>query len=160
MKLLFICTHNRCRSILAEAITRHLANSRIVAASAGSDPANQVHPLSIKYLNERGICTQGLVSQSWDEFTDFAPDAVITLCDSAAEESCPDWFGNSVRIHWGLEDPSRISGEENELRSAFNNTINIIEERIERLLELDLVDLSGPELQGVLTDIASSVAEP
>ena len=87
IKLLFICTHNRCRSILAEAITRHLADNRIIAASAGSTPQDTVHPLSIQFLQERGISTEGLRSQSWDEFEEFAPDAVLAMCDTAAAEA-------------------------------------------------------------------------
>ena len=87
MKVLYICTHNRCRSILSEAITNHVAGDVITAKSAGSQPAGEVHPLSLKYLNEAGIPTEGLQSQSWDEFEAFAPDLVITVCDSAAGES-------------------------------------------------------------------------
>ena len=98
MKVLYICTHNRCRSILSEAITNHFSEGKIMAKSAGSQPVGEVHPLSIKYLQEAGIATDGLRSQSWDEFEAFAPDLVVTVCDSAAGEACPLWFGKSLKV--------------------------------------------------------------
>lgn len=130
MKVLYICTHNRCRSILSEAITNHVAGDVITAKSAGSQPAGEVHPLSLKYLNEAGIPTEGLQSQSWDEFEAFAPDLVITVCDSAAGESCPVWFGKSVKVHWGLSDPSKLTGNEEDIARAFNDTIAQISARV------------------------------
>jgi len=111
MKLLFICTHNRCRSILAEAITNHLANGKIIG---------EVHPLSLKFLAEHNISIENLRSQSWDAFEDFQPDVILTMCDSAAAEKCPVWFSKSGQVHWGLEDPSKKSGSEAELRESFN----------------------------------------
>ena len=101
MKILYICTHNRCRSILSEAITNHLAKGKFQAFSAGSQPADHVHPLSIKYLKERGISIEGLKSKSWEEFEEEQPDIVITVCDNAANEVCPVWFGNTLKIHTG-----------------------------------------------------------
>jgi len=157
MKLLFICTHNRCRSILAEAITRHLASPHIISASAGSNPAGVVHPLSLKNLNEKGVSTKDLASQSWDDFAHFEPDAIITLCDSAANESCPVWFKPAIKAHWGLPDPSKVKGSDNQQRDAFNQTIDIIERRIEHLLKLKISGLSNSELQNTLNDIAASI---
>lgn len=130
MKVLYICTHNRCRSILSEAITNHVAGDVITAKSAGSQPVGEVHPLSLKYLSEAGIPTEGLKSQSWDEFEAFAPDLVITVCDSAAGESCPVWFGKSVKVHWGLSDPSKLTGSEEDIARAFNDTIEQISARV------------------------------
>lgn len=130
MKVLYICTHNRCRSILSEAITNHVAGDVITAKSAGSQPVGEVHPLSLKYLNEAGVPTEGLQSQSWDEFEAFAPDLVITVCDSAAGESCPVWFGKSVKVHWGLSDPSKLTGSEEDIARAFNDTIAQISARV------------------------------
>ncbi len=130
MIVLYICTHNRCRSILSEAITNHVAGDVITAKSAGSQPAGEVHPLSLKYLNEAGVLTEGLKSQSWDEFEAFAPDLVITVCDSAAGESCPVWFGKSVKVHWGLSDPSKLTGNEEDIARAFNDTIAQISARV------------------------------
>jgi len=92
MKILYICTHNRCRSILCEAIT-NASNGNVEARSAGSQPVGEVHPLSLKYLAERGFSTDGLQSQSWDEFEDYDADLVVTVCDSATGESCPVYFG-------------------------------------------------------------------
>lgn len=157
MKLLFICTHNRCRSILAEAITNHVANGKITAMSAGSSPEGAVHPLSLHYLNEHQIQTDGLESQSWDEFEHFAPDAILTMCDSAAAETCPIWFDNSVQVHWGLQDPSRTNGGPAEQRASFKRTIHIIEQRIQRLLENDISVLKGAELKQKLESIAAQV---
>lgn len=134
MKILYVCTHNRCRSILSEAITNDVGKGVIIAKSAGSQPAGEVHPLSIRYLQEAGISTRGLQSQSWDEFEYFAPDLVITVCDSAAGEACPIWFGGSVKAHWGLLDPSKLEGSEAALKSAFNSTIAEISKRVEKLL--------------------------
>ncbi|MFT4938533.1 MAG: arsenate reductase [Paraglaciecola sp.] len=137
MKILYICTHNRCRSILSEAITNHVANGSIIAKSAGSQPVGEVHPLSIKYLNEAGISTHGLHSQSWDEFEDFAADVVVTVCDSAASETCPIWFGDSVKVHWGLADPSKLQGSEEQIADAFRTTIKEITLRVNKLMSLD-----------------------
>jgi arsenate reductase len=115
---------------LSEAITNHVAGDVITAKSAGSQPAGEVHPLSLKYLNEAGVLTEGLKSQSWDEFEAFAPDLVITVCDSAAGESCPVWFGKSVKVHWGLSDPSKLTGNEEDIARAFNDTIAQISARV------------------------------
>ncbi|MFM2482425.1 arsenate reductase ArsC [Celerinatantimonas sp. YJH-8] len=133
MKILYICTHNRCRSILSEAITRQLAGEILEARSAGSQPAGEVHPLSIRYLNEAGINTDHLRSQSWDDFADFHPDVVITVCDSAAKEACPVWFGNALVVHWELQDPSKLTGTESQLAEAFRKTIAVIASRVDEL---------------------------
>lgn len=156
MKVLYICTHNRCRSILSEAITNHYANGKIEAKSAGSQPVGEVHPLSIKYLQEAGIETVGLISQSWDEFEDFAADLVVTVCDSAAGETCPVWFGNSVKVHWGLADPSKLQGTEEELANAFRETIAQIKQRVEQLaaLEVDVTDKAA--LKAALENLGAS----
>ncbi len=136
MKILYICTHNRCRSILSEAITNQRADGLLDARSAGSQPAGEVHPLSLRYLAQRGYRTEGLQSQSWDAFEDFAPDLVVTVCDSAAGEACPLYFGKSVKVHWGLSDPSKIEGSEAELEQAFMACIDEIERRVDQLIEL------------------------
>lgn len=154
MKFLFICTHNRCRSILCEAITNHLSGGRIKAYSAGSQPASEVHPLSLKYLNEKGIATVGLKSQSWNDVEAVEPDVVITVCDNAANEACPVWFGNSVNVHWGLPDPSKIQGNEADIKNAFFSVISTIETRIQKVLALNLEDLSALELQQAFSTIA------
>ena len=135
MKLLFICTHNRCRSILAEAVTNHLADGRIAARSAGSQPAAAVHPLSLQYLHEQGIASDGLQSQSWEIYRQWSADVIITLCDTAAGEACPIWFGNALRVHWGLADPSAVQGSDKAIASAFRHTIELLTQRINALLQ-------------------------
>ncbi|MCU7555438.1 arsenate reductase ArsC [Alteromonas sp. ASW11-19] len=134
MKILYICTHNRCRSILCEAISNQRAAGRIEARSAGSQPAGEVHPLSLRYLEEHGYVTDGLESQSWDAFEDFAPDLVITVCDAAAGEACPLYFTKSVKVHWGLADPSKSTGSEEQKAQAFAACIHEIEQRVDTLL--------------------------
>ena len=159
MKILYICTHNRCRSILFEAITNHMsltqAQGRLQAKSAGSQPAGEVHPLSIQYLQEAGIPTEGLVSQSWDELEFYAPDVVVTVCDSAAGESCPIWFGKSIKVHWGLADPSKIEGSEEKKAEAFRKIIAEIQQRVTNLLALDTEQLTPDELRAALNQLGA-----
>ena len=131
MKLLFICTHNRCRSILCEAIANQRAEGVLCAASAGSAPVEAVHPLTLRYLEERGYETAGLMSQSWHDLEGFKPDRVITVCDSAAGEACPLWMGEVEKHHWGLPDPSKIEGDEVAIRSAFMSVIDRIENKVD-----------------------------
>jgi arsenate reductase len=153
MKILYICTHNRCRSILSEAITNHLAEGRLEAISAGSQPADEVHPLSLKYLEEKGISTKGLTSKSWDEFGANQPDIVVTVCDSAANEACPVWFGNTAKVHWGLPDPSKLEGREEDVRQAFFAVMDAIEQRVQKLLDLNLNGVSRDERQRLLNSL-------
>ncbi len=155
MKILFICTHNRCRSILSEAMVNHFGNGHIVAASAGSQPVGQVHPLSIKYLSEAGIATDGLISQSWDELENFNADVVVTVCDSAAKEACPAWFGKSIKLHWGLKDPSKVQGSDTEVKAEFLTCMNEIENRVKAMLTLDLESLKGDALKAVLIELGA-----
>ena len=131
MKLLFICTHNRCRSILCEAIASQRGAGMLQAASAGSAPVDAVHPLTLRYLEERGYSTTGLQSQSWHDLQSFEPDRVITVCDSAAGEACPLWMGEVDKHHWGLPDPSRIEGDEAAIRPAFMTVIDRIEAKVD-----------------------------
>jgi arsenate reductase len=155
MKILYICTHNRCRSILSEAITNHLSDGRIIAKSAGCQPAGEVHPLSVKYLAAAGISIAGLASQSWDEFEDFKPDIVITVCDSAAKETCPIWFGNGLKMHWGLSDPSKLDGSEVELAAAFNQTMTEISMRVTQLLAINIDTRDKAALRAVLEKLGA-----
>lgn len=135
MKILYICTHNRCRSILSEAISRQAGAGVIEARSAGSQPVGEVHPLSIKYLRAAGYDTADLCSESWDVYEDFAPDLVVTVCDSAAGEVCPAYFGVSKKVHWGLADPSKVEGSEAEVADAFQRCIAEIEVRVAMIVE-------------------------
>lgn len=156
MKILFICTHNRCRSILAEAVTRHCGGDRLSARSAGSAPVGEVHPLSLKYLQEAGMSTTGLCSQSWDEHQDWQPDVVITVCDRAAGETCPLWFGRAIRAHWGLADPSALEGSEAQVAAAFRNTIQILQSRVDALLATDLTKLNKQAIAGLLQQLGET----
>lgn len=156
LKLLFICTHNRCRSILAEAITNSISNGKIIARSGGSAPQGQVHPLSLHYLHQHNFPVQGLISQSWNEFEAFAPDAILTLCDSAAQETCPVWFGHSVQVHWGLTDPSKERDSARQ-EQAFDHTISVIEQRIRHLLATGLSGHSTQSLRNNLEQLAIQV---
>ena len=131
MKLLFICTHNRCRSILCEAIASQRGAGLLQAASAGSAPVDEVHPMTLRYLEERGYQTVGLRSQSWHDLEGFEPDRVITVCDSAAGETCPLWMGEVEKHHWGLPDPSRVEGDDEVIRSAFMAVIDRIENKVD-----------------------------
>lgn len=155
MKILYICTHNRCRSILSEAITNHVAGQCITAKSAGSQPSGEVHPLSLKYLKEANIPINNLQSQSWDEFEGFSPDVVVTVCDSAASEACPVWFGNTVKVHWGLVDPSKIEGSEEEKTRAFRACIAEITERVNQLVPIASKQLSASELKAELAKLGA-----
>ena len=131
MKLLFICTHNRCRSILCEAIANQRAADVLQAASAGSSPVEVLHPLTLRYLSERGYDTAGLTPKSWETLEIFEPDRVVTVCDTAAGESCPLWMSHIQINHWGLTDPSRAEGDEHAVRSAFMSVIDLIEAKVD-----------------------------
>ena len=161
MKILYICTHNRCRSILSEAITNQFSADQvskagdIIARSAGSQPVGEVHPLSIKYLQEMGISTNGLQSQSWDDFEKFAPDLVVTVCDSAAGETCPLWFGKSLKVHWGLADPSKLQGSEAQIAEAFRATIKQIQHRVQQLSNLNIDIKDKAAFKTALTNLGA-----
>lgn len=136
MKILFICTHNRCRSILSEAITNQLGGKSLQAYSAGSQPAGAVHPLTLEALSRHGLSIDKLVSQSWQDFDHLEPDLVVTVCDSAASETCPVWFGDTSVLHWPLPDPSKVDGSSAEIAQAFDDVIEIIKERTLLLKEV------------------------
>ena len=154
MHLLFICTHNRCRSILAEAITNYLGRGRLTAASAGSTPAGEIHPLTLKYLAEYDIPTEGLVSRGWGNVVEPTPDVVITVCDRAAGEACPLWLGEVEKVHWGLSDPSAVAGDEATRRAAFMATIETLRGRIETLLQSEHAFASAATLAARLRELA------
>ncbi len=140
MNILFVCTHNRCRSILSEAIFNHMAQgSPLKAHSAGSQPVGEVHPLSRHYLKERGISVAGLTSQSWNDFESLKPQVVITVCDSAAKEVCPLWFGEGLQMHWPLPDPSKLTSStasDEAIRRAFFDVMDTIERRTQTVLDI------------------------
>ncbi len=155
MKVLFMCTANSCRSILSEAMFNHLAPAGFEAVSAGSFPKGQVLPRSLTILQAAGIATDGLSSKGNDAFEDTPPDIVITVCDKAAGETCPVYFGPALKAHWGLEDPSDATGSEAQINAAFNATLATIETRCRAFLQLPFERLDAAALQRELDRIAT-----
>jgi len=152
INVLFLCTHNSARSILAEATLNHLGYGRFQAFSAGSSPrANQQpNPLALQVLHEAGIATEGLHSKSWDAFgVPGAPhmDLVITVCDNAAGEVCPYWPAHPATAHWGYADPSEVEGAPEQKLEAFRQTLHAIRRRIELLVNLPLAGVDKTMLQ-------------
>ena len=133
MNVLFLCTGNSCRSILAEALFNHLAPAGMRAMSAGSNPAGKVHPRSLALLEREGISIKGYHSKSWDEIS-LKPDLLVTVCNTAAGEACPAFLGNVERIHWDIEDPAKATGTDEEIDAAFFAVFLILRNRIENLL--------------------------
>ncbi|NDU91703.1 MAG: arsenate reductase ArsC [Ferrovum sp.] len=156
MNILFLCTGNSCRSILAEATFNHLAPQGWKAMSAGSHPAGYVHPRSLKLLAREGISTEGYHSKSWDILPQ-TPDIVITVCASAAGEVCPAYLGPVLRAHWGVEDPAHATGTNEEIDAAFMTVYRILRGRIEALLALPLEPLARDpkRLQAALAEIGN-----
>lgn len=153
MKVLFMCTANSCRSILSEALFNHIAPPGYQAVSSGSFPRGQVLPRSLSTLEAAGISTAGLSSKGNEAFEDSPPDIVITVCDKAAGEACPVYFGPALKAHWGLEDPSHVEGDEATIDAAFHATLAHIERRCRAFLALPLRNLSRAELQQALDQI-------
>ena len=159
--VLFLCTGNSARSILAEALLNVLGGGRFRAYSAGSHPAGYVQPLAIELARELGYDVAQLRSKSWDEFA--APDAprmdfLLTVCDSAAGETCPLWPGHPATAHWGVPDPAAVRGNEAMCRSAFRQTLLALRRRIELLIALPDVKLRGLEARANLEAIARTAA--
>jgi arsenate reductase len=147
--VLFLCTGNSARSILGEALLNHLGAGRFKAYSAGSKPGGKVNDFALELLAQEGIATAGLRSKSWDEFAaSGAPrlDLVFTVCDSAAQETCPIWPGAPIGIHWGIEDPAAVRGSDADKRAAFRHAYEILKRRISRLTGLRLAELDRATL--------------
>src|SRR5690606_15471786 len=155
MNVFFLCTHNRCRSIFAEAIFDHLAPDGVSGFSAGSEPAGQPHSKTIATLRKHGISTQGLASKSWDDLGDLQADVVITVCDKAAGEACPLFFGQAVKAHWGLPDPPPVIGTEAEVNGAFGSVYNRFFERLSVLVERLRENPTRDQLQQILTNLGA-----
>lgn len=155
MRVLFMCTANSCRSILSEAMFNHLAPAGFAAVSAGSFPKSQVLPRSLTTLQQAGISITGLSSKGNDAFADNPPDIVITVCDKAAGEACPLYFGPALKTHWGLEDPSDVVGDEAAMDAAFRATLARIEQRCRAFLALPFDTLGRDELKHELDRIGT-----
>ena len=156
LNVLFLCTGNSARSIMAESMLRHEGRGRINAFSAGSHPTGRVDPHAIELLQQHGFPTEGLRSKSWDEFErPGAPplDFVITVCDNAAGEVCPIWPGRPISAHWGVPDPAAVEGSEAEKRAAFRQASQLLLARIRRFTSLPLAILERASLQARLRDI-------
>jgi len=142
MNILFLCTGNSCRSLIAEAVFNHLAPQGWQAISAGSQPTGKLNEQALALLAAKGISTEGCYSKSWDALP-VTPDIVVTVCASAAGETCPAYLGPVLRTHWGVEDPSHVVGTEDEITAAFEEAYAILRARIEAFLALPLGELAA-----------------
>ena len=142
MHILFLCTGNSCRSLISEATFNHLAPAGMKAISAGSQPTGKLHPRAVALLHSKGISTEGYYSKSWNDLP-VTPDIVVTVCGSAAGETCPAYLGPVLRTHWGVEDPGHVVGTEEEITTAFEQTYRTLRARIEAFLALPLAELNG-----------------
>lgn len=159
LNVLFLCTHNSARSILAEAILNHMGRGRFKAYSAGSSPRDnqQPNPLGLLVLQQAGISTEGLYSKSWDEFA--LPDAprmdlVITVCDNAAGEVCPYWPGQPATAHWGYPDPSAGDGSDDQKLEAFRKTLHALKRRLDILISLPAEKLEKTLIQSTARELS------
>jgi arsenate reductase len=158
--VLFLCTGNSARSILAESILRHWGRGKFNAFSAGSQPKGSVHPYALDLLRSLHLPCEGFRSKSWDEFAVAgAPrlDFVFTVCDSAAQETCPVWPDQPVTAHWGVPDPTTATGGEMARRQAFREAFRQLENRIKLFVSLPVASLDRLSLQKKLSDIGSTV---
>lgn len=156
--VLFLCTGNSARSIMAEALLNQLGEGRFQAFSAGSQPKGEPHPMALEVLRRNGLPTDGLRSKSWAEFSaSGAPqiDLIVTVCDNAAGESCPVWPGRPITAHWGIEDPAAVEGDGQ--RQAFEQALHYLRNRISLLVALPLHSLDELNLRAKLREIG---AEP
>lgn len=159
LNVLFICTGNSARSILAEGILNALGGHRFRAYSAGSHPKGEVHPMALEVLERLGMAQGDFRSKRWDEFA--AADApvmnfVFTVCDNAAGEVCPVWPGQPMTAHWGVYDPAGVEGSPDRQRQAFNDVAQILKRRIELMLALPPQSLQSLSIQSQLNTIGQS----
>lgn len=159
LNVLFLCTHNSARSILAEVLLNHLGRGRFKAYSAGSSPREnqRPNPLALETLTKAGLPVEGLYSKSWDEFA--KPDApkmdlVITVCDNAAGEVCPYWPGQPATAHWGYADPSEVDGDDDKKREAFKQTLHMMRKRLDIFVNLPASSLDRLAIEKTARDLA------
>jgi len=151
--VLFLCTGNSCRSILAEGLLRHHGKDRFRSFSAGSSPTGKVHPLSLETLRRHGINPLGFESKAWDILKDVDFDIVITVCDNAAGESCPIFPGNPVKGHWSIPDPAHFQGTPEEIEAGFDRVFGILERRIKAMVELPVETMDREGVRQRLNEI-------
>ncbi|MDO8413057.1 MAG: arsenate reductase ArsC [Gallionellaceae bacterium] len=157
--VLFLCTGNSARSVLAESALNHLGGGHFRAYSAGSKPSGKVHPASLRLLQRMGLSSAGLRSKSWDEFAaSDAPqmDFIFTVCDNAVGEECPLWLGSPVTAHWGVEDPAACTGSEAEQDKVFEQVYQRLNKRIQLFISLPLAKLDALSLRQRLQEIGRS----
>jgi len=147
ISVLFLCTGNSCRSIMAEALLAHHGAEHFLSRSAGSFPTGDVHPKSLATLKARGMATTGYRSKAWDEFTNQPIDIVITVCDAAAGETCPIFPGKPLKAHWGVSDPAKFEGSAEETTKEFSRICDMLEKRIKALVRLPIDSMDKDELQ-------------
>jgi len=157
--VLFLCTGNSARSILAESLLDHWGKGKFRAFSAGSYPKGQVHPLAVELLKRTNLPAEGFRSKSWDEFA--APgappiDFIFTVCDNAAGEVCPVWPGKPMTAHWGIADPAAVEGTDVEKASAFRKALKELETRIKLFTSLPIVSLDSMTLQAQLRELGKN----
>ena len=157
--ILFLCTGNSARSILAEGLVNHLSGGRFQGFSAGSHPAGRVNPFALEVLDKLGCETDGMASKSWDVFAaSGAPqmDFIVTVCDNAAGEACPYWPGSPMTAHWGFPDPAKVEGDDETKRAAFTRTAQAIAHRLRLFLALPVEKLDRLSLQNELRALGSA----
>jgi len=147
MKVLFMCTANSCRSVLSEGLFNHLAPDGFTGVSSGSFPGGRLNPRAVSTLQGLNIDTSTLYSKGSEVFADAPPDVVITVCDKAAGEPCPVFFGPAVKSHWGLADPSDVQGTDSEVQAAFDATVAQIRKRFDAFFKLDHSALTPEQLK-------------
>lgn len=158
LNVFVICTGNSCRSVMGEALFNHLGQGRIKAYSAGSHPIGRTNKGALATLKRHDLPTEGYTSQSWDDFEDTPMDFVITVCDSAAGESCPVYLSKAVKAHWGVSDPGHVEGTEEQKVAAFEETFAILKLRVNNMLALPLESMSSEALAKELSAIGKRIS--
>jgi arsenate reductase len=156
-KVLFLCTGNSCRSIMAEGLLAHLGKGHFHSFSAGSAPTGKVHPMSLQALRRHGLAAMGFESKAWDHFRDVDLDIVVTVCDNAAGETCPIFPGDPVKGHWSTPDPAHFQGTPKEVEAEFDRVFGILERRVKAMVELPLETLDRETLRRRLNEIGELV---
>jgi arsenate reductase (thioredoxin) len=155
LNILILCTGNSCRSVLGEALINHLGKGRFRGFSAGSRPTGKVNANALACLKRNGLPTEGYSSQSWDEFANTPIDIAITVCDSAAGETCPVYLNSVIRAHWGLPDPAHVTGTDDEISQAFQATYDALTVRINKMLALPIESMQPAEISKALNEIGA-----